>query len=250
VGQDRCPLVDTWWQTETGGILISQKAGALLDGSAIEKPSYAGIAMDGVIPVLVNADGIEVLEDPAEGNMCIKDSWPGMARTIFNDHERYLLTYFKPYAGYYFTGDGAMRDGEGRYRITGRVDDVINISGHRIGTAEVESAVCESELVTEAAVVGRSHPIKGQGLYVFAVCGQDVGPYSSQKGYSRVCFGTNRRACSARLDSTCAGVAEDTIGEDYAEDIAKNCRRGNRGFWRCFYLTRACNYRNLNCGAP
>ncbi|MDO9183332.1 MAG: acetate--CoA ligase [Bacteriovorax sp.] len=165
VGKERCPIVDTWWQTETGGILISPIAG-------ITKtiPSYATLPLKGVEPVLVNEKGIEQTEMVSEGHLCIKTPWPGLARTIYGDHERYKQTYFSTYKGLYFTGDGAKRESNGYYRITGRVDDVINVSGHRIGTAEVEDAINAHDLIIESAVVGYPHPIKGQGIYAFVIC--------------------------------------------------------------------------------
>jgi acetyl-CoA synthetase len=161
VGDDRCPIVDTWWQTETGGILITPLPGAIK-----LKPGSATLPFFGVQPEIVNADG-KVLEGAAEGNLAIADSWPGQMRTVFGDHERFVQTYFKTYAGKYFTGDGCRRDEDGYYWITGRVDDVINVSGHRMGTAEVESALVAHPKVSEAAVVGYPHDIKGQGIYAY-----------------------------------------------------------------------------------
>ena len=161
VGEERCPIVDTWWQTETGGILISP-----LPGATALKPGSATLPLPGVQPLLVDAAGL-VLEGAAEGNLCLADSWPGQMRTVYGDHPRFAQTYFATYPGYYFTGDGARRDADGYYWITGRVDDVINISGHRMGTAEVESALESHHSVAEAAVVGFPHEIKGQGIYAF-----------------------------------------------------------------------------------
>ena len=157
VGEERCPIVDTWWQTETGGILISP-----LPGATATKPGSATLPLPGVKPVLVDAEG-KVLEGAADGNLCIADSWPGQMRTVFGDHERFIQTYFSTFPGYYFTGDGARRDEDGYYWITGRVDDVINVSGHRMGTAEVESALVAHPKVAEAAVVGFPHETKGPG---------------------------------------------------------------------------------------
>ncbi len=162
VGKERCPIVDTWWQTETGGIMISALAGI-----TELRPGYASLPLKGIVPVLVDEKGVEQTEMVASGNLCIKTPWPSLARTIYGDHERFKQTYFSTYKGLYFTGDGARREEDGFYRITGRVDDVINVSGHRIGTAEVEEAINENELVTESAVVGFPHEIKGQGLYAF-----------------------------------------------------------------------------------
>jgi len=161
VGDGRCPIVDTWWQTETGGILITP-----LPGAIATKPGSATKPFFGVQPTLVDANGVE-LEGEAEGNLIIKDSWPGQMRTVYGDHERFIDTYFKTYPGSYFTGDGARRDADGYYWITGRVDDVINVSGHRMGTAEVESALVGHHAVAEAAVVGCPHDIKGQGIYAY-----------------------------------------------------------------------------------
>src|SRR6056297_3479029 len=161
VGNARCPIVDTWWQTETGGILISP-----LPGATALKPGSATRPLPGIQPVLLGPEG-EVLEGAAEGNLVISDSWPGQMRTVYGDHKRFGETYFSAYPGYYFTGDGARRDEDGFYWITGRVDDVINVSGHRLGTAEVESALVAHTAVAEAAVVGFPHDIKGQGVYAY-----------------------------------------------------------------------------------
>ena len=165
VGKNRCPIVDTWWQTETGGILISPLAGI-----TPTKPSYATLPLPGIHPIIVDADGKELKGNSVEGNLCIKFPWPGMARTLYGDHERFRQTYFSTYKGLYFTGDGVKRDEDGYYRILGRVDDVINVSGHRMGTAEVENAINEHPRVVESAVVGYPHDIKGQGIFAFAVC--------------------------------------------------------------------------------
>jgi acetyl-CoA synthetase len=161
VGEERCPIVDTWWQTETGGILITP-----LPGATKLKPGSATRPFFGVVPEIVDAEG-KVLEGAAEGNLCIRQPWPGQMRTVYGDHKRFKETYFSTYKGKYFTGDGARRDADGYYWITGRVDDVINISGHRLGTAEVESALVLHEKVAEAAVVGYPHDIKGQGIYAY-----------------------------------------------------------------------------------
>jgi acetyl-CoA synthetase len=161
VGDGRCPIVDTWWQTETGGILITPLAGA-----TPLKPGSATLPFFGIVPQIVNAEG-QVLEGAASGNLCIADSWPGQMRTVFGDHQRFIDTYFKTYPGKYFTGDGARRDEDGYYWITGRVDDVINVAGHRLGTAEIESALVAHPKVSEAAVVGYPHDIKGTGIYAY-----------------------------------------------------------------------------------
>ncbi|MCK9488684.1 MAG: acetate--CoA ligase [Xanthomonadales bacterium] len=170
VGEQRCPIVDTWWQTETGGILISP-----LPGATDLKPGSATRPLFGVKPALVDADG-NLLEGVAEGNLVITDSWPGQMRGIWGDHQRFIDTYFKAYPGMYFSGDGCRRDEDGYYWITGRVDDVINVSGHRIGTAEVESALVAHADVAEAAVVGFPHDIKGQGLYAYVTLTADSQP--------------------------------------------------------------------------
>ncbi len=161
VGEQRCPIVDTWWQTETGGILITP-----LPGATVLKPGSATRPFFGVQPSIVDADG-KVLEGATTGNLCIDDAWPGMMRTVYRDHDRFVQTYFSTYQGKYFTGDGCRRDEDGYYWITGRVDDVINVSGHRMGTAEVESALVAHPKVAEAAVVGFPHDIKGQGIYAY-----------------------------------------------------------------------------------
>ncbi|MGB1537592.1 MAG: acetate--CoA ligase [Pseudomonadales bacterium] len=161
VGDSRCPIVDTWWQTETGGIMITP-----LPGAIDMKPGSATLPFFGVEPVLLDPDG-NVLEGAASGNLAIKRSWPSQIRTVFGDHQRCIETYYTTYPGYYFTGDGARRDESGYFWITGRVDDVLNVSGHRMGTAEVESALVLHEAVAEAAVVGYPHPIKGQGIYAY-----------------------------------------------------------------------------------
>ena len=161
VGDSRCPIVDTWWQTETGGILITP-----LPGATDLKPGSATRPFFGVRPAIVDNDG-RVLEGATSGNLCLLDSWPGQMRTVYGDHERFIQTYFATYPGKYFTGDGARRDEDGYYWITGRVDDVLNVSGHRMGTAEVESALVAHPKVAEAAVVGAPHDIKGQGIYAY-----------------------------------------------------------------------------------
>ncbi len=168
VGKNNCPIVDTWWQTETGGILISPLAGITKT-----KPSYATLPLPGIQPVIVDSEGKELEGNDVEGNLCIKFPWPSIIRTTYGDHERCRQTYFSTYKNLYFTGDGCRRDEDGYYRILGRVDDVINVSGHRMGTAEVENAINEDEAVIESAVVGYPHDIKGQGIYAFVIC-EDV----------------------------------------------------------------------------
>ncbi|PTQ59174.1 acetyl-coenzyme A synthetase [Sphingomonas aurantiaca] len=170
VGDGRCPIVDTWWQTETGGHMISP-----LPGATALKPGSATKPLFGVIPELVDAEG-KVLDGAVEGNLVIADSWPGQMRTVWNDHERFFQTYFSTYPGKYFTGDGCRRDEDGYYWITGRVDDVINVSGHRMGTAEVESALVAHAKVAEAAVVGMPHDLKGQGIYAYVTLNANAEP--------------------------------------------------------------------------
>ncbi|MDX1640736.1 MAG: acetate--CoA ligase [Balneolaceae bacterium] len=165
VGGGKCPIVDTWWQTETGGIMISPLAGI-----TPTKPGFATLPLPGIKPVLMDENGKEVKGNGVSGNLCIKHPWPGIARTVWGDHERYLQTYMSSYKGYYFTGDGCRRDEEGYYRITGRVDDVLNVSGHRLGTAEIENAIDEHPNVVESAIVGYPHDVKGQGIFAFMIC--------------------------------------------------------------------------------
>lgn len=170
VGEDRCPIVDTWWQTETGGILITP-----LPGATALKPGSATRPFFGVEPCIVDADG-KVLEGATSGNLCLTAAWPGMMRTVFRDHDRFVQTYFSTYPGKYFTGDGCRRDADGYYWITGRVDDVINVAGHRLGTAEVESALVAHPKVAEAAVVGFPHDLKGQGIYAYVTLNAGEAP--------------------------------------------------------------------------
>ncbi len=167
IGKGKCPIVDTWWQTETGGILISNMAGI-----TPSKPSYATLPMPGIEPLLMDEKGEEIIGNDVSGNLCIRSPWPGILRTTYGDHERCKTNYFTAYPGLYFTGDGCYRDAEGNYRITGRVDDVLNVSGHRIGTAEVENAINMHTGVIESAVVGFPHEIKGQGIYAFVIYGR------------------------------------------------------------------------------
>jgi acetyl-CoA synthetase len=165
IGKEKCPIVDTFWQTETGGIMISSLAGV-----TPSKPVYATLPLPGVLPVILDDKGNEITENDLTGNLCFKQPWPSMIRTTYGDHERCILNYFSTYKNYYFTGDGAFRDENGLFRLTGRVDDVLNVSGHRIGTAEVENAINHTPGVIESAVVGYPHDIKGQGIYAFVIC--------------------------------------------------------------------------------
>jgi acetyl-CoA synthetase len=168
IGKKNCPIVDTWFQTETGGISISNLAGVT---PAI--PCHATKPLPGIDLLLVDNNGNEVMGNPAHGNLCIRKPWPGIARTIYGDHQRYIQTYFSTYKNFYFTGDGAKRDEDGNYRITGRVDDVINVSGHRVGTAEIEDLIDEHKGVVEAAITGFPHAIKGQGIMAFIIPSQE-----------------------------------------------------------------------------
>jgi acetyl-CoA synthetase len=175
IGKSRCPLVDTWWQTETGGIMISP-----IPNVTPLKPTMATLPLPGIQPCLLTPEGKEIEGNNVEGLLCIKFPWPGIIRTTYGDHERAKQVYFGPFPGYYFTGDGARRDDDGYYRIIGRVDDVINVSGHRIGTAEVEDAINKHPFVVESAVVGYPHDIKGQGIYAFVICDHEV---TSEKAF-------------------------------------------------------------------
>ncbi len=169
IGKNKCPIVDTWWQTETGGILISNLAGIT---PAI--PSFATLPLPGIIPCLIDENGKEIEENNVSGNLCIKQAWPSIIRTTFGDHERCRKTYFSTHENKYYTGDGAFRDANGNYRITGRVDDVLNVSGHRIGTAEIENAINQHKGVIESAVVGYPHDIKGQGIYAYIIYNKNI----------------------------------------------------------------------------
>jgi acetyl-CoA synthetase len=175
VGNGKCPIVDTWWQTETGGHMILP-----MPGTTDMKPGAGSHPFFGVVPALVDAEGNE-LEGAVDGNLIIKDSWPGQMRTVYGDHKRFIETYFSAYPGNYFTGDGCRRDEDGFYWITGRVDDVINVSGHRMGTAEVESALVSHDAVAESAVVGFPHDVKGQGIYAYVTTVAGVEPSDELK---------------------------------------------------------------------
>ena len=220
VGDSRCPIVDTWWQTETGGIMITP-----LPGAIDMKPGSATLPFFGVEPVLLDPDG-NVLEGAASGNLAIKSSWPSQIRSVFGDHPRCIETYYTTYPGYYFTGDGARRDEAGYFWITGRVDDVLNVSGHRMGTAEVESALVLHEAVAEAAVVGYPHPIKGQGIYAYVTLMAGVEGNDALK-----------QALEALIRAEIGAIAKPDIlqwapalpktrsGKDHAPDLKKNCRK-------------------------
>ncbi len=180
IGNGNCPIVDTWWQTETGGIMISPLAG-ITD----TKPGYATLPLPGVEPALMDDNGNEIEEAEAQGDLVIKHPWPGMTRGIWGDMDRYMEVYFTKYPAYYFTGDGCRRDKDGYYRITGRVDDVLNVSGHRLGTAEIENAIDEHKKVVESAVVGYPHDVKGEGIYAFAICEDGIENPEDFKGELR-----------------------------------------------------------------
>jgi acyl-CoA synthetase (AMP-forming)/AMP-acid ligase II len=228
IGKNRCPIVDTWWQTETAGIMISSIAGV-----TDEKPSHAAYPLPGVQAVLLTADGQEITENEVEGMLCMKFPWPSILRTTWGDHERYKQTYFSSYPGHYFSGDGAKRDAEGRYRIIGRVDDVINVSGHRFGTAEVESAINLSERVVESAVVGYPHDIKGpRHLRVRhhrrAARPQRQGRRGPHHRRDRGIRGGQHRAHrQAGQDPVRERAAEDAFRQDHAPDPAQDRRRGD-----------------------
>lgn len=176
VGNKKCPIVDTWWQTETGGIMISPIAGI-----TPTKPGFATLPLPGIQPALMDENGDEIKENNVQGDLVIKQPWPGVTRGIWGDHERYMETYFEKYPGYYLTGDGCRRDEDGYYRITGRVDDVLNVSGHRLGTAEIENAIDEHPKVVESAVVGYPHDVKGEGIFAFMICDNSIDDHSSFK---------------------------------------------------------------------
>ncbi|MFN7609539.1 MAG: AMP-binding protein, partial [bacterium] len=176
VGLNQCAVVDTWWQTETGGILISPRAAHI----TTPKAGSATQPLPTIQPVILDNDGV-VLEGEAEGNLCLADSWPAQARTLYGDHARFEQTYFSSFTGYYFSGDGCRRDRDGDYWITGRVDDVINVAGHRLGTAEIEAILDEAEEVVEAAVVGFPHDVKGQGIYAFIILHKEYAPSETLK---------------------------------------------------------------------
>ena len=224
VGEQRCPIVDTWWQTETGGILITP-----IPGATPLKPGSATRPFFGVEPVIVDNDG-KLVEGPGEGNLCIARSWPGQMRTVFGDHARFVATYFSHFPGLYFTGDGARRDEDGFYWLTGRVDDVINVAGHRLGTAEIESALVAHPKVAEAAVVGYPHDLKGQGIYAYVTLRVSEEPSEDLK---RELVSWVRQEISpiASPDLVAVGPrsAEDPLGQDHASDFAQDrCERARR----------------------
>ncbi len=218
IGEGRCPIVDTWWQTETGGIMITP-----LPGATKLKPGSATLPFFGVQPALVDDKGT-ILEGSAQGNLVIRDSWPGQARTLYGDHKRFEQVYFSTYPGMYFTGDGCRRDEDGYYWITGRVDDVINVSGHRLGTAEIESALVAHPKVSEAAVVGYPHNVKGQGIYCYVTLNAGEAPSDEpQEGACGPCAQGDRGDRIPGPCPVCAGAAEDSLGQDHAPRPAQDC---------------------------
>ena len=223
VGEQRCPIVDTWWQTETGGILITP-----LPGATPLKPGSATRPFFGVEPVIVDGEGNR-LEGAGEGNLCLARSWPGQMRTVFGDHKRFVETYFSTFPGLYFTGDGARRDADGFYWITGRVDDVINVAGHRLGTAEIESALVAHPKVAEAAVVGYPHDIKGQGIYAYVTLMVDEEP-SEELRRELVHWVRKRDQPDRRARSRAMGArpAQDPLRQDHAPHPAQDRRRRAR----------------------
>ena len=219
VGDSRCPIVDTWWQTETGGILITP-----LPGATALKPGSATRPFFGIEPQVVDATA-KSWKAKRSGNLVIADSWPGQMRTVYGDHQRFIDTYFKTYPGKYFTGDGCRRDADGYYWITGRVDDVINVSGHRLGTAEVESALVAHTKVAEAAVVGYPHDIKGQGIYAYVTLKAGVAAdRRAAQGTRRMGRQGDRRHRQARRHPVGAGPAEDALRQDHAPHPAQDRR--------------------------
>ena len=244
VGEERRPIVDTWWQTETGGIMIANFPGAM-----VMKPGSASHPLPGVEPLLVDAEGSE-LAGAASGNLCLRTSWPGQMRTVWGDHERFFQTYFSTYPGLYFTGDGCRRDEDGYYWITGRVDDVINVSGHRVGSAEVESALVAHPLVAEAAVVGAAHDLKGQGIHAFVTlhAGREW-RRRAQERTDPIGAQADRRAGHARDDPVRARAAQDAVGQDHAPYPAQAGRRRGRQFRRHFDIGRSRGGRGAGRGA-
>ena len=236
------PIVDTWWQTETGGAMISSLAGV-----TEQRASFAGRPLPGVFPLLLDEQGREIQAPNRAGNLCIKDPWPGMARTIYGDRERFKQTYFTTYPGHYFTGDGCLRDESGLLRITGRVDDVINVSGHRIGTAEVEDAINQNKKVVESAVVGIPHPLKGQSIYAYVVSTQEDAPNSSEKCGHRP--GTYRALCQTGSYPNGFGPAQNPLGKNHASNFAQDCRGQIRRPGRLVHPSRhRRSGKNQSCG--
>ncbi len=223
VGNSRCPIVDTWWQTETGGIMITP-----LPGATALKPGSATRPFFGVKPEIVDAEG-KPLDGACSGNLVLTDSWPGQMRTVYGDHERFKQTYFSAYKGKYFTGDGCRRDEDGYYWITGRVDDVINVSGHRLGTAEVESALVAHDLVAEAAVVGYPHDLKGQGIYAYVTLNADVdADRRPEQGAEELGRHRDQPHRHARRHPVRPRPAQDPLRQDHAPNPAQDRRKRSR----------------------
>jgi acetyl-CoA synthetase len=218
VGNSRCPIVDTWWQTETGGALITP-----LPGATDLKPGSASKPFFGIQPEIVDADG-KPLSGACEGNLVLLDSWPGQMRSVYGDHARFFQTYFSTYPGTYFTGDGCKRDADGYYWITGRVDDVINVSGHRLGTAEVESALVAHSKVAEAAVVGYPHDIKGQGIYAYVTLNIGEVPDEDLRTQLIKWASGDWPDCHTRCDSICARFTQNPFRQNHAAYFTQNCR--------------------------
>ncbi len=248
VGEGRCAVVDTWWQTETGGILITPLPGAIPC-----KPGSATLPFFGVEPLLVDPEGREIAGNGVSGNLCLRRSWPGQARTIYGDHQRFAETYFSTYPGLYFTGDGCRRDEDGYYWITGRVDDVLNVSGHRLGTAEIESALVAHEAVAEAAVVGFPHDVKGQGIYAYVLITPDyenadprrAGRHAQGQGARG-----DRRDRHARPHPDRARPAQDPLRQDHAPHPAQDRRRRIRPAGRHHHPGRSGGGREAGRGPP
>jgi acetyl-CoA synthetase len=217
IGKGNCPIVDTFWQTETGGVMISSLAGV-----TPSKPVFATLPMPGVLPFLLDDKGNEILENDLTGNLCFKQSWPSMIRTTYGDHERCILNYFSTYKNYYFTGDGAYRDENGMYRLAGRVDDVLNVSGHRIGTAEVENAINHTHGVIESAVVGYPHDIKGQGIFAFVICD----PHLMNQIFAKDVAQDASRDANALQDSAKDANALQDSAKDVAQDASRDASQG------------------------
>ena len=219
VGEKRCPIVDTWWQTETGGILITP-----LPGATATKPGSATKPFFGIQPVLVDGEN-NMLDGASDGNLCIGHSWPGQMRTAYGDHKRFIETYFTTFPGRYFTGDGARRDEDGYFWITGRVDDVLNVSGHRMGTAEVESALVAHPKVAEAAVVGYPHDIKGQGIYAYVTLVADAVADDQLATELRQWTRKEIGPIDTRPIAMGTTIAENAVRQDHATHFTENCRQ-------------------------
>ena len=219
VGDQRCPIIDTWWQTETGGHMITP-----LPGATALKPGSATRPFLGICPAIVDDKGNE-LEGACEGNLVITKPWPGQMRTVYGDHQRFIDTYFSTFPGKYFSGDGCRRDEDGYYWITGRVDDIINVSGHRLGTAEIESALVEHDKVAEAAVVAYPHDIKGQGIYAYVTLMEGtVGDDAIKQEIIRISAPQNQCNCNSRCYPMGSEFAQNTFWQNHAPHFTQNCK--------------------------